>query len=459
MTSAPTTAGAARAALALARSDAPPGPRTTAASGTVWTTRPRTAAAPGIDRLLRLSLAALPGANGRLRGVPSAGALHPVDAHLLVGGGTTGGLWPGRYAYDPESHRLHRRGPAPADPPEDTLVVLTVNARRTASHYGHRALPLLLLDAGHAVAGLVQAGAAQACLDADGDLLSAAAGLPAAADWQRTWTGTQPQHPVAAVALGAHPGAARRAMERWAMWGLGSAPLAQATPDGVSPALRQARRALNELVATGGPGEWVPTPRAVSDTILRRRRSAPGPLSGAPTPREAAHVLARAARAWPAGPKWCVALGGEQPALLELAPAEGRAADCAGQADAVYSGDPADAVHSEDPQSGPALRVLASGDARPTLAAWAAGQGWIADAGAVLLAYGCPQDADAARIRRDHLAAGLGVGLAQSAATERGLRSRPVGSWQQADLGAAIGNEHGRDWIVHGLVMGRGDHH
>ncbi|OSC73389.1 hypothetical protein B5180_18025, partial [Streptomyces sp. BF-3] len=38
--------------------------------------------------------------------------------------------------------------------------------------------------------------------------------------------------------------------------------------------------------------------------------------------------------------------------------------------------------------------------------------------------------------------------------TALGLRSRPVGSWQQADLGAAFGDTPGRDWIEHGLALG-----
>jgi nitroreductase len=91
----------------------------------------------------------------------------------------------------------------------------------------------------------------------------------------------------------------------------------------------------------------------------------------------------------------------------------------------------------------------------PTLAHWAAGQGWVARAGAVLLAYGCPSDAAPDRVRRDHLAAGLGVGHAQAVATALGLPSRPVGSWQGADLGAALGGPAGRDWVVHGLALGR----
>jgi nitroreductase len=39
-------------------------------------------------------------------------------------------------------------------------------------------------------------------------------------------------------------------------------------------------------------------------------------------------------------------------------------------------------------------------------------------------------------------------------AARHGLAGRPVGSWQQADLGAALGAPPGRDWIVHGLALG-----
>ncbi|NEC23943.1 nitroreductase, partial [Streptomyces parvus] len=56
--------------------------------------------------------------------------------------------------------------------------------------------------------------------------------------------------------------------------------------------------------------------------------------------------------------------------------------------------------------------------------------------------------------RGSHLVAGYAVGAAQVHATALGLRSRPIGSWQQADLGAAFGDTPGRDWIVHGLALG-----
>ncbi|MGP3638347.1 nitroreductase family protein [Streptomyces sp. 24-1644] len=348
-------------------------------------------------------------------------------------GASGGALPPGRYAYDAVRHRVHRRGPAPAGPPDGTLVVLTVNARRTVSHYGHRALPLLLLDAGHAVAALVSAGAAGMTLAADGALLSAAAGLPGPARWQDAWPGTTPQHPLAAVAIGPDGGDPGAALARWAACPPGEAPQPEPGAEAASPALGRTWRALDAAASAAGPGGWTTPTARTPDSTLLSRRSAPPPLSGAPSPEDLAQVLARAAGALPAGPRWCVATGGAHPGLLHLAP------DGSGRA------------HR------PVLHRLASGDARPTLAAWAAGQGWIAEAGAVLLAYGCPEDADAPGIRRDHLTAGHSVGLAQLTAAELNLTSRPVGSWQRADLGAALGGPAGRDWIVHGLALGRGD--
>ncbi len=122
--------------------------------------------------------------------------------------------------------------------------------------------------------------------------------------------------------------------------------------------------------------------------------------------------------------RWCAAVGPPRPGLMELTP------------------------------EGTTLRHYASGEARPTLAAWAANQAWLADAGAVLLAHGCPTDADTAHIRRAHLRAGFAVHLAHVTALRHGLAARPVGSWQQADLGAALGAAPGRDWIVHALALG-----
>ncbi|MGK5501459.1 hypothetical protein ACSNOF_26620, partial [Streptomyces sp. URMC 125] len=221
------------AALERARSAEEPGPDRD--PGPLVPERPGPAlpvppAAPGevaLEAVLRLSLAAAPGTGrrggghgGRLRPHASAGGCHPVGAHLLVGPGCP--LPPGRYAYDPLTHRVHARGPAPGDAPAGAVAVLAVTPRRTAAHYGHRAVPLLLLDAGHAAASLVLAaratgadgrgGEVDAAVapDAAGPLLSAAAGLDRPGR-------EEDEHPLLAVRL-APPGTRPRPddLRRWA---------------------------------------------------------------------------------------------------------------------------------------------------------------------------------------------------------------------------------------------------
>jgi hypothetical protein len=294
-----------------------------------------------LDRLLRCSLAALDG-SGRLRPAASAGALHPVDTRLVVGRGCS--LPPGRYGYDPLCHRVHPLGPVAEGAPPGVTVELSVTAQRTVSHYGHRAWPLLLLDAGHAAGAVWRAAGAGADLRLDG----------------RT------DDPLATV--------------------------------------------------------HIARPARFSEESLGRR-SAPVPLRGSPSREALSAVLATAVDAGDGELSWCAAVGAPRPELVERAP-DGT------------------------------LRRLAAGEARPTLAVWAAGQAWLAEAGAVLLAHGCPADADAPGIRRAHLRAGFAVHLAQLTALRLGLAARPVGSWQQADLGAALGAPPGRNWIVHGLALG-----
>ncbi|MFF8962909.1 nitroreductase [Streptomyces globisporus] len=387
-----------------------------------------------VDRVLRLSLAAPAGTTGRLRPVPSAGALHPVRAHLLLGPGCW--LPPGRYAYDPRTHRAHRRGPAPDGVPPGALVVLTVAASRTVAHYGHRAWPLLLLDTGHAAAALALAGAATAdvlvSLDADGRLLSSAAGLPGVPDWQDIWPGTEPELPLAAVRL-MPPGLPVEGgppLRAWAALPRASAPTPQPGADTAPPReLAAVRHLLHHIAgASGRPdGTWHPAhrPGELTDEALGARRSAPPEGLTRPLDKELLTRILATVQSVPLdGPGWTLALGGATPALYAAAP------------------------------GGPGLDLRAVGDARPTLAHWAAGQQWIGAAGAVLLAHGCPEDAPRATVRSSHLAAGYAVGAAQAHATALGLPSRPIGSWQQADLGAALGDTSGRDWIVHGLALG-----
>ncbi|WP_031075177.1 hypothetical protein [Streptomyces sp. NRRL S-118] len=350
-------------ALARARSPRPPGPDIPAGRQvTPWPGEPRPVP-PRLDRLLRLSLAGV-----RLRPAASAGALHPVNAHLLLGPDHT--LPPGRYAYDPVRHRLRLRATAPAGAPPGAVAVLTVTARRTVSHYGHRAWPLLLLDTGHAAAALALAGAPEWCPDAEPALLAAAAGLPA------DWRGAEPEHALAAVRLTPGP---PDALERWSVYA--PAPPPAPTPHTPPDVLVEAWRLLGALPGTATA--WHPTAAPVlTDAALRSRRSAGPPLHGTPRPAALHTVLAAARRAAPL--PW---------------------------------------------------EVLTTPAALAPLAARAAGQGWLADAGALLLAHGCPDDAPPARIRHAHVRAGYAVGLAQAVATGLGLASRPVGSWQHGPGG------------------------
>ncbi|MFC7307183.1 SagB/ThcOx family dehydrogenase [Streptomyces monticola] len=388
-------------ALARARSAEPPGPDTPAGPATpAWPGLPRPVPQAGrgeldLEMLLRLSLAASDG-GGRLRPAPSAGGLHPVDAQLVVGSNCP--LPSGCYGYDPLRHRVHRLGPAPEAAP-GVRVELSVTAQRTLSHYGHRAWPLLLLDTGHAAAALWLAARALGC-DPSGlrfDTYDGGAALD----------GDASLHGGASLdggSLVAGDGAPHAARDSRLLAPRDSCALAAVhiTPP---PAVRPATEA--------------PAPRE-----LLARRSAPTPLPHrAPSEEALRAVLATAVEASSGALAWCAATGEPRPGLVELG----------------HDG---------------TLRTLAAGEARPTLAVWAAGQAWIADAGAVLLGHGCPADAPAQQIRRTHLRAGFAVGLAQLTAARHGLAARPVGSWQQADLGAALGTTPGRDWIVHGLALG-----
>lgn len=360
------------AALARARTTEHPGPGTRAGGAVrAWPGPPTAFPETGpeeldVQDLLRLSLAASDG-SGRLRPAPSAGALHPVDTELTVGAGCS--LPPGRYGYDPLRHRVHRLGRQPDGTPPGVTARLSVTARRTVSHYGHRARPLLLLDTGHAAAALYLAARALGVSEPDVRLDGRA------------------ESPLAAVHI---PPPGRRGP--------------------VHPA--GSARVPEPSVGRPVPAE------------LLARRSASPPLPGAPSPDALLAVLTTAARAGAGDLRWCAAVGPPGPGLVEPA------------------------------ADGATLRRYAAGEARPTLAAWAAGQAWIADAGAVLLAVGCPADADAPHIRRAHLRAGFAVHLAHVTARRHGLAARPVGSWQQADLGAALGAAPGRDWVVHALVLG-----
>ncbi|MFE1456719.1 SagB/ThcOx family dehydrogenase [Streptomyces sp. NPDC058735] len=447
------------AALAHARSAQRPDPDTSAGTAVrAWPGPPLPLPQSGpadldLGALLRLSLAASDD-SGRLRPAPSAGALHPVDTELAVGTGCS--LPPGRYGYDPLRHRVHHLGPHPDGTPPGVTARLTVTARRTVSHYGHRAWPLLLLDTGHAAAALYLAARALGTEEPD-VRLDGLAESPLATVHIPPPGGQGPAHSADC----ARPSAAARPSARGAAPDPASAlPRSPDTPSASAelPARRTARPpSVDDAPApTEGfvrstarsplPGDASAPADALARSTARSplpggppapaellaRRSTPPPLPGRPPQDALRAVLSSAVRASTAlfppaaadGLCWSVAVGPPRPGLAELAP------------------------------DGATLRRYAAGEARPTLAAWAAGQAWIADAGAVLLAHGCPADADAAHIRRTHLVAGFAVHLAHVTARRHGLAARPVGSWQQADLGAALDATPGRDWVVHALALG-----
>ncbi|MFJ8233578.1 nitroreductase [Streptomyces sp. NPDC094448] len=391
------------AALALARSTRVPGPDLP-----YWPVAPhrRDRGLPvpaALDPLLRNSVA-----GGRFRPAPSAGALHPVSVRLLAGPGA--GLPTGQYAYEPGTHRLHPLGPPSAPVARGAFAVLEIAPERTVSHYRHRAWPLTLLDTGHTVAALVAAGAGAYCLD-----LAAGAVPPPP-------RGRTHGIPLAVVRLTPD-----------GELGGGPAALTDRETAAPHPDIAGARGVLRLLAAAGDRhGTWYTARRSAHPGTVRARRSAePAALATGrpPSPEQLLRVLAAARGAAPDGPAWWLAVGGDHPALLTGAGARSRAG------------------------TGSGLRTEAVGPVLDTLAHWAAGQGWIARTGAVLLAVGCPSTADPARIRRDHLRAGYGIGHAQLAATAAGLPARPVGSWQNADLGAALGAPPGHRWIVHGLAF------
>ncbi|MFW3464009.1 hypothetical protein ACN24K_28100 [Streptomyces microflavus] len=240
-----------------------------------------------------------------------------MRAHLLLGPGCS--LPPGRYAYDPHTHRVHPRGPAPTDAPPGAVVVLTVTAARTVAHYGHRAWPLLLLDAGHAAAALALAAApagVRVSLDADGVELSAAAGLPHAAEWQARWPRTEPELPLAVLWLPPAPGPAppTAALAAWAALPCAFAPVPQPGAETAPPPELDAARTVLAHITAGPGSTWHPAyrPAPVTDETLRIRRSAtPSDLVHPPVPDLLARVLATAGDTRPDGPAWAAAIGGD----------------------------------------------------------------------------------------------------------------------------------------------------
>jgi SagB-type dehydrogenase family enzyme len=106
-----------------------------------------------------------------LRAAPSAGALYPLEVHLVVG--AVSGLRPGVYRYQPRRHRLvlgpegdSRAAVAEAALGQDwmagapAIVLLAAVYQRTARKYGERAVRYVHMEVGHAAQNLyLQAGA------------------------------------------------------------------------------------------------------------------------------------------------------------------------------------------------------------------------------------------------------------------------------------------------------------
>ena len=95
------------------------------------------------------------------RSAPSAGALYPLEVHLVAG--AVSGLRPGVYRYDPGEHKLEIRAEGDArarvasaaldqdwvaDAP--AILVITAVYGRTARKYGERSARYVHIEAGHA---------------------------------------------------------------------------------------------------------------------------------------------------------------------------------------------------------------------------------------------------------------------------------------------------------------------
>lgn len=128
------------------------------------------------------------------RAVPSAGALNPLEAHVVVG--AVDGLPPGLYRYDAPRHRLApcregdlRRDLAAIAAHQDwmaaapAILALTARAAVTTARYGRRGDRYVVVEIGHAAQNAcLQAtalGLGAGCVGAFGDAeLAALLGLP-----------------------------------------------------------------------------------------------------------------------------------------------------------------------------------------------------------------------------------------------------------------------------------------
>jgi SagB-type dehydrogenase family enzyme len=106
-----------------------------------------------------------------LRATPSAGALYPLELHLIAG--SVDGLPAGSYRYDPYRHALEagvagdqRTGIAAAALHQDwvaqaaVIVVVTAVDARTTRKYGRRGIRYVQMEVGHASQNLLLAATA-----------------------------------------------------------------------------------------------------------------------------------------------------------------------------------------------------------------------------------------------------------------------------------------------------------
>lgn len=134
----------------------------TAALGARRSLRDFAGAAIGLDEVARLLWAAqgITDPMG-LRTAPSAGALYPLECHLVAGAVT--GLAAAVYRYDPHRHDLtptlagDRRGELAAAALGQTwlaaapaVIVIAAVARRTMAKYGERGIRYVHIETGHA---------------------------------------------------------------------------------------------------------------------------------------------------------------------------------------------------------------------------------------------------------------------------------------------------------------------
>lgn len=330
--------------------------------------------------------------DGRLRRVPSAGALHPVAIYVdrrAAGWAETVRWHPQGTGVVVHSHRTDRS--------DGTDAVLVAKPDTTIAKYGDRALLHVVLDVGYALSAIVHAAHAHdvECGPADVIDLRGVSGMP-----------------LAAVALGTDSSRPR-------LEDAGRPAPRQAGSQGVTPreAPNVVVQALEELAAV--PDLEPPRTATVAVDALRSRRSACFEDLTRPVTDDALM------------------------SLLQAVTCDGRPADVGIRVATVAGvrrfGD---------------TGLLASDhcDRRKELAAAAAGQHVVADVGALVLFTAPPaSDLDPARFLRTRLRiAHAGYGLCVRAAGH-GMAARPVGGWAVeppvswwADDGV----------IVHGVALG-----